>query len=741
MGAHTKQYLRNDVLERDDGTRHRLLHIERTKDEESEPTRAWLIHLDSALALPFSVDMRELHEQFKQVAPTSTKPAPAKSEASTTVLEAFGALRPPSAPSLSVATRAMERIRPLVANPDIYVPAKRNALLKERAQQTGGATPKTLLKDLRNWWQGGQTEDALIAKYANCGRPDAIGTAGRGASRADESRPYQLTEEDLAYMRQVIEAYYFDKDVRRTLTATLQHLHETKYTYVDGNGTVCLRPANECPSYRQLGHFLNSNYPLDERLKRRKGEKRFAQEDRSTQGSIQLECHGAGHIYEFDATIVDVKLVSSKDRSAIVGRPTLYLIIDRHSRLIVGFYLSFENANYSSAMEAILSIGQDKEALCQWLGIPYDPDDWVAHGILPEMFLADQGELTHKKARRIARSLRCQISNVPGLRPDWKPLVECGFAMIHQVIAPDTPAYVRSADNKNRRGINRDAEACLTLKEFTAIIVAAIIAHNKTMQADYPLSIGQVTDRVKPIPRDLFKHSLLRRSGLLDRMNYEKVRFELMPRDKVTLTADGMAFKRLHYSCPEAEQRGWLVEGRRKRKALDIAFDYRLVDEILVFSPDGSGEAFVAKLTKDSGKFAGMSYADVERHFHDVDELTSDKVEVKRQAMFQFHNKTKSIIAEAKAASKVATKGKKPTENPEERVAERGRERDSKAGVHLPPTATVPVAPPMPLPSAPSAQVIPLNRAGVASPAAEEPAPERPLTLKERLARARQRMN
>jgi putative transposase len=751
-------FFRNQVLVREDGSVHRLLHLDTTpvKDEFTGQTelvgRAWLILLGAPQALPRQVSFDDLNQQYRRLEPKDLKPKQARSELFATELQSLP--KPPSGASIRLSERAFARIEPLVSNLNVLEPSKRHALLVARSRTPGAGTPKTLLKDLRNWWQGGQTQDALLGHYGNCARPATVGTAGRGrrkvkgipAGAADSEgilsegsdaaarqvhpsiAPYQLTQDDLDHMRDVIETYYFDKKVRRTLSKTLQELHERHYTYEDGNGVTYLRPEHECPSYRQLNYFLHSNYPTEVIETERKGAKRFAQEDRSTEGSIQLECHGVGHIYELDATILDLPLVSSKSRTDIVGKPTLYLIIDRHSRLIVGWYLGFENANYSAAMQAILSIGEDKEALCRELGIPYDRKDWPAHGVLPEMFLADQGELMHKKARRIARSLRATISNVPGLRPDWKPLVECGFAMIHQIISPHAPGHTPDSETKQRRSVNRDRDIAMNMLEARKLILSAIIAHNKSAQLGYPLTLEQARDGVRPIPRELWQHSVLRRMGQLDQMDYEKVRAELMPRAEATVSEDGIKFEGMYYSCPEAQARGWLVEGRRRRKQVGIAFDYRLVDEIIVYSPAKTDESFVAKLTGDSVQFNGMSLKEVKRHFDRVANLCSASGGEKRQALFEHRQRTKPTIDHSVAETKDVTKGlsrsSRRADAVDARAAELHGERQRTAGVRPPPTRPstpaqeVPVNAahvPMPLVELPTAQVIPLQRGAASS--------------------------
>ena len=732
-------FMRNAVLKHLDGTAHRLLSF------EIEADQAWLIFLSGRTALPYSERYSELADTFVEQKANNEKPLRSKSivETSLTALA-----RAPSAARIALSDRAWARIEPLVDNPGLLDRHQRARLLREHANRSpANGTPKTLLKDLRAFWQGGQTQDALLGDYDKSGRPNETGTGRRGRKTKLEKRAYQLTARDLELMREVLETFYFDQKKKQKLTSTLQELHERHYTYVDGNNNSCLMPGDECPSYRQLDYFLKSTYPLEERLKKRKGEKRFAQENRSTEGSIQLDCHGVGHMYEFDATIADVILVSSKDRAAIVGKPTLYLIVDRASRLIVGWYAGFENASYTAAMEAILSLGQDKEALCRKLGIEYDPADWPAHGILPEMFLADQGELTSKKARRIARALRSMLSNVPGLRPDWKPLVECGFAMLHQIVGPHAPAYSPDAENRRRRGVNQDRYSALNLEEFTSLVVKAIITHNKTMQTGFPLSVSQVADEVPPIPRALWAHGVRRRMGKLDRMDFERVRAELMPRATATITEDGILFERMFYSCPEAKSRGWLVEGRRHRKPLEIAFDYRLVDEIIVYSPDGSGESFVASLAKDSVMFDGMAQADVKRHFIAVDELTTTAPEAKRQARYDYNQHAKKIAKTATAEMKEATQGQSRSSRKKDTAPARAvalaSERSRLGGVARHPQRAAAAAPETKKQTlAPVIQLRPADPTVVATPPPPlkaQPA-DRPLGLKERMALARKQM-
>ncbi|WP_164907503.1 hypothetical protein [Clostridium septicum] len=52
-----------------------------------------------------------------------------------------------------------------------------------------------------------------------------------------------------------------------------------------------------------------------------------------------MDVSGPGSLYQIDATVADVYLVSEFNRNWIIGRPVLYMVLDSFSRMIVGFML------------------------------------------------------------------------------------------------------------------------------------------------------------------------------------------------------------------------------------------------------------------------------------------------------------------------------------------------------------------------------------------------------------------
>ena len=640
----------NEIVEsKADGTRCRLLAFEKQTD------RAWLIELENKKSLPFKENYSGLTLVYRRPEKTDA-PTPA------VVLQ-------PTPGQKAVADRAMARIAPLVKNLEILDKETRWKLLEERSRElkhqaqvsrlpdkdsprppTG--TPKVLLEDLRAYWQRGQSPAALLGDYKR-GKAEksGLGTANRG--RPAEERPnYQLMARDYRWMEIILVKHYLKENSRVTLKKALRLLHAEYYTHTDGNGKIWVNPEGEKPSYAQLRWFLLSKWPDHVRLRARVGDKRYEQNHRGTPGSVDQDCHGVSHIYEIDATIVDVYLVSTQDKRNIVGKPTMYLIVDRYSRLIVGWYVGFENANISSAMQAVLTLFEDKEAICQRLGLEHDKRDWPAHGVPPEVFLADQGTFVHKESRPMAVTLRSHIKNVPGLRPDWKSIVEGRFNLTHQEICM-TPGYQPDAETRARRNSGADQEAAMNIHQFEAVIVESIIRHNRSMLKKYPMSVDQVNEGIRPIPRELYAYGIESRMGQLDKMDYQVVRDELLPRrEHVSVTKDGVFFEKMHYTCKDIEELGWLSRARRGVFHVTIAFDYRLVDEIRVFHPDGSGAYFVLHLSKNSAQFAGMSLADVQRHFKREKELKGEASALTDQENFEYDRSTQARNAAAKKALK-----------------------------------------------------------------------------------------
>lgn len=579
--------LPNDLFQSFSGDLLRVVAI------EQENGRAWVINVTNTSALPRLYTLNEIQE-LHPVKPKNALQAPM-----------------PSIAAIRRANAAFEAIEPLLKTPDIFVPAKRHALLVARATELGTTTGR-LLRSLRRYWQKGMARDALLPNFQNCGARERQATQGRGRkSDLPETATYQMSPGDYRLI---------EKFVRKTLTSgklttktdAYQRLLEKHYSYVDADGTRFLKPKCERPSFRQFDYAVLSLFSFEQLKRAKVGEAEFEQNHRAKLGYGLEGCLGVGHIYEIDATIADLFLVYSEDRSRIIGKPSLYLIYDRFSRLVVGFYVGIEEPSWLAAMQAICFIAEDKEAICKKYKVPYDPADWPAHGAFPEEFVADRGpEFTSNASSNLSEQLRITVTNLPARRPDRKGTVECGFKLIQRSLADVVPGYEPPENAKKRQGKKYDKDACMTLDEFRSTMLEAIIYHNRKVMRDYPLPLDMLSQGITPSAINIWNANIQERCGALVRYEANRVRSCLLPKGEASVQQQGIFFKGAYYSCPEAIKQGWFVKAGRRQFRVKVSYDMRLADSIYIEDRSAPNGFIEAVLTERSAAYRGMSFDEV----------------------------------------------------------------------------------------------------------------------------------
>ena len=475
---------KNDVIEFTSGIRARVLQIVHTED------LLWIVRLGNLTELPRPHSLSLLREMLL------------RGEAKVVAPEAPVLWGEMSRTEREVVERRLSIIRGLTDDPSIFIPAARKHLIAERAAQMNCAQ-NTVYLALRKWWQGGQTRDALRNRRpTKPTEPDNGGSSltrqrGRKPSVSLYAGPYQVTNDDIRKIKSALQNHYLKGELS-TWVSTYNNLIDTQYAYVDGDGVSNRRPQGEVPSFRQFKYYARKTLSLETILRRKRGDKKFDMNHSPRLSTIYVWSAHVGEVYEIDATIADVLIVARSDRSRIIGKPTLYLIYDRKSRLCPGFLLTLEPASWAGAMEAMLSLANDWASVCARHNVPYSAADWPAQGLFPASFVGDRGEMASKDSSSIASGLASTVTNTPALAPQGKGTVELGFRLIQQSLAPDTPGYMPPGHEQRRRGPKYDKDACLTLDELEKIILEAAIAHNKSLMERYPLRPDEVARGVPP---------------------------------------------------------------------------------------------------------------------------------------------------------------------------------------------------------------------------------------------------
>ena len=153
------------------------------------------------------------------------------------------------------------------------------------------------------------------------------------------------------------------------------------------------------------------------------------------------------------------------------------MVIDVFSRMVVGMYVGFEGPSWVSAMVALANTVADKVEYCRQYGVEIDASDWPVKG-LPDVVLADKGELNGTKVEAFSQAFGVRIENAPARRGDAKGIVERYFRTVQERFKPYASGVVEDTTSRKRGGHDYRLDASLTLPEFTQIIIAGILYHN-----------------------------------------------------------------------------------------------------------------------------------------------------------------------------------------------------------------------------------------------------------------------
>jgi hypothetical protein len=520
--------------------------------------------------------------------------------------------------------QAWEVIHEMVGNPDIFRAKDRGRLVAEIMARTGH-DHKTIYRYLRRYWQGGQTPNALLPRHDRCGgygkpRLSAARKRGRPSQLALErqtSTGVNVNEEILSAFRKGIRRFYESGEEPTLCGAyqrTLEHYFNQGYTWQDGVPVPDLPPVDKLPTLRQFKYWYYKEQNLTRTLVSRKGQREFDSQHRALLGDSTGMAFGPGSVFQIDATVGDIYLVSALDPQRVIGRPIIYLVVDVFSRMVVGLSVTLEGPSWLGAMLALENAATQKVSLCARHDVAITPEEWPC-AYLPEMLLADRGELEGNQSDNLVHALNVVVSNTAPYRADMKGIVEQCFRLSNDRVLATLPGSVR----EQRRGeSDYRLEARLNVRQLTTLLIRGVLYHNQAHRlTDYPLDRQMLVDGVEPYPLDLWNWGIRNRIGHLRSLAPDFIRLSLLPQDKAIVTRRGIQFGGLQYTCPLATREGWYVKaGHSGRWSVRVSYDPRLVDWLYLWHEDGR-QVEACSLVENTrmALFRGLDRVSVKAHF------------------------------------------------------------------------------------------------------------------------------
>ena len=489
--------------------------------------------------------------------------------------------------------------------------------------------------------------NALLPDYRNAGAPGKprtlAGSKKSGAKRKfGDGTGIKITPEIERLFRLIVESELLN-DKKINITSAHRQFEEIfvqHYPHIK---------QGDIPTRRQFDHFYKREYELPQRIEARTPVLSFQKDVRPLSGTATANTLGPGSRYEIDATIADIYLVADDDRSKILGRPILYVVVDVFSRMVVGFYIGFHNPSYVVAMQAIVNACSDKVSLCKLLGIDIEPEQWPTLG-LPDAILADRGEMMSHQVERLVHGYNVRIENAPAYRGDAKGIVERYFGTLQAEFKPYAPGVVKGNRIQKHGESDYRLDAVLPISAFAKMIIKTILYRNQYHVLDTYDRDADFPPDLPSIPLHIWNWGIQNRTGHLRTVDPDTLRIMILPRKKVSISTSGVNLWGLYYIGSEILREGWLHRSKEVTRPQDLqaAYDPSCVDKIYLFPKHDSTIYWECSLSTKSRQFAGMSFwqvweiQDQEKNLHAVEK---DNSKAARRELDQFIRDT---IADAK---------------------------------------------------------------------------------------------
>lgn len=480
------------------------------------------------------------------------------------------------------------------------------ALIRQHAEQTG-SSQSTLLRTLLRYYYFGGTRLALLplpsgskpgqGAYANSSgadRPTAR-RRGRQPSLAQElgRNEFVVRSEDIedmvaCFRRLLGRGPAFKTSAHEDYLANeFRTRHRALYnTYLAGR-------VPEPVTARQFRYYIDGHLRVGEDLARNI---RTHARNPGHLGSVRAA--GPGEIYEIDATGGRLYLVSSDDPPVQVGKPTIYLLVDRWSRFVVSAYLSLRPASYEEVRHALLIAFTSRDARFHRLGINVNDERWPV-GRMPAAICPDRGAdfMSESMEQSVVNDLRIDLTPLPPLCPDGKAIVERLIRELKRRMAASgiNGVYAdRPLDPRGKRTARKAAAVAVrTLSDAYRLLVDIIVDHNNRPHRTLRRRRALTQAGVRPTPRDAYLWGLQHITGLrsapLSEDDYERL---LLSRDKASIANGVLSYKSRPY-LPDNEQAADLARHSTKRpKSVDVRLDKTLPTQIYVPTAQGTWARF-----------------------------------------------------------------------------------------------------------------------------------------------------
>jgi hypothetical protein len=457
--------------------------------------------------------------------------------------------------------KRLRHIQPLVTDRNFlqeFALSLRSTHVSDRAKEIG-VDVQTLYRLLNSYWRHGQTANALLPKSAKQGAPRLQRQSG------EKKRGKPVTSHTgLIRMNPGINITAYDKKLILKGAKKFLLIGEHRSYRSAWEKTIAHYYAEEVlaaaqderfaniPNYRQFCYWVKILIDEDKLIRGRTTTSDYLRNKRGLHGSATDHAKLPGSCFEIDATVADVHLVAEFDRSKVLGRPTIYSVVDVASRMIVGIHVSLEHASWRAAKQALLNAFSPKPVYCLRYDIVISEEVWPCHH-LPESLLCDRGELAGLAPEQLLVPIT-QLSITPPYRPDMKAIVERRFGLFNTELLHELPGSTKGRA-RTRGEPDPRLQSQLTIHEFTTLLIDEVLQQNQsiceTLASQSPLLIQ---NGLAPTPLNYWNIHRQTNRTAFKVADPNKLTAELLYPVEVSMTGQGIRLNdNIFYICDHSD--------------------------------------------------------------------------------------------------------------------------------------------------------------------------------------------
>lgn len=435
--------------------------------------------------------------------------------------------------------------------------------------------------------------------------------------------------------RWAIDTFYYSAK-KMSLRSAYDMMLLSRYTDSDG----CLM--NFYPSWHSFRHyFYDGGYNMKSRSTiSRNGLTDYQRNKRPLFGSAMGWKDKIG-TFQMDATQADIYLVSRLDKSAVIGRPNIYMAVDTATQLIAGIYIGLD-AGEQAVINCLANAATDKVEFCKQFGIDIKLDEWPNTG-LPGEIITDKGkEFIGTRMEELAMKYGIDFESLPPFRPDGKSLVEKSFDLIQQKYKPTLRGKgVIESDAQERWAVDYRSQAVLTLEDFTKVIIHCVLYLNSCRF----IQDCQVRE-VSHVASELWKWYDSQGDSIVIPVSGERLYQFGLPRKSATLSRKGINNQGLWYTGAEFKK---LLERKKVGDTIQIAYDPDNVSRVYLI--DGM-EYIPFELASYCQKYVGASQAEykIEKNKHKANSKELEHLDT--EGRIKVLQNIQSIVSDAECVDK-----------------------------------------------------------------------------------------